>query len=68
MLDNFLRLRSYGWPGVHHEFTLRQDKGHHAELNAFVSRVNAGGPWLIEWNDLKQVSLATFAAVEDALA
>jgi predicted dehydrogenase/threonine dehydrogenase-like Zn-dependent dehydrogenase len=66
VLDNFKALRGYGWPGFRHMRLWRQDKGHRAELAAFVERAAAGGAPLIPWPELEEVSLATFAAVERA--
>ena len=66
VLDNFRRLRGYGWPKFRNQWLWRQDKGHAAELQAFLARIQTGGPWLIPWSELEQVALATFAAVERA--
>jgi predicted dehydrogenase len=43
---------------------LRQDKGHHAEWEAFINTIHTGGPPPIQYNDLYAVSQASFAAVE----
>jgi predicted dehydrogenase len=66
VLDNYTTLRGYGWPGFRRMRLWRQDKGHRAEMAAFVERVAAGGEPLIPWPELEEVSLATFAAVERA--
>jgi predicted dehydrogenase/threonine dehydrogenase-like Zn-dependent dehydrogenase len=66
VLDNFHSLKGYGWPGFRSKRLWRQDKGHQAEVNAFVERVQQGGDWLIPWEELKEVTLATFIAVEQA--
>ncbi len=63
-LDNFQRLRAYGWPGFTRRQLWRQDKGHASEVSAFVERVRHGGDWLIPWNELYEVTEATFCAVE----
>ncbi|MBX2997188.1 MAG: bi-domain-containing oxidoreductase [Caldilineaceae bacterium] len=63
-LDNFQSLQGYGWPGFKRKKLWRQDKGHAAEVAAFVERVRNGGEWLIPWGELKEVAEATFAAVE----
>ena len=65
-LDNFQRLTGYGWGGFSKKRLLRQDKGHQAEVAAFIERVTAGGPALIPWDEMQEVTLATFAAVEAA--
>jgi len=40
-----------------------QDKGHLAELRAFATAVQSGGPWPISWPELRAVSLAAILAV-----
>lgn len=65
-LDNFQRLTGYGWNGFSKKRLLRQDKGHQAEIAAFVDRITAGGSALIPWSEMQEVTLATFAAVEAA--
>lgn len=66
VLDNFRQLQGYGWPSFRNQWQWRQDKGHTAEIQAFLERIRTGGPWLIPWSTLEQVTLATFAAVERA--
>lgn len=65
-LDNFRSLQGYGWPGFKRERLWKQDKGHQAEVAAFVDRVANGGQPLIPWDELHEVALATFVAVERA--
>jgi predicted dehydrogenase len=65
-LDNFRRLRGYGWPGFKKQNLFRQDKGHQAEISAFIERVAQGGPPLIPADQLWNVTEATFAAEEAA--
>jgi predicted dehydrogenase/threonine dehydrogenase-like Zn-dependent dehydrogenase len=65
-LDNFQTLRGYGWPGFKGKRLWQQDKGHTAEVAAFVERVRSGGVWLIPWEELEETTLATFDAVERA--
>lgn len=67
VLDNYRTLRGYGWKGLGNVRTRIQDKGHQAEMQAFVERIRAGGDLLIPWTDLRDVTLATFAAVERAV-
>jgi predicted dehydrogenase/threonine dehydrogenase-like Zn-dependent dehydrogenase len=64
VLDNYRTLRGYGWKGLRNVRTRNQDKGHQAEMQAFVERIKAGGELLIPWSDLRDVTLATFVAVE----
>ena len=66
VLDNFKTLRGHGWKGFKQKRLWRQDKGHKAEVAAFIERVMDGGPPLIPWPELEEVTLATFAAVERA--
>jgi predicted dehydrogenase len=40
-----------------------QDKGHRAEIVAFVDALTRGGDWPIPWADLRAVSLASILAV-----
>ncbi len=65
-MDNFRSLVGYGWPGFTRCRMWRQDKGHTAEMAAFVDRLQAGGPGLIPWPELEEITLATLAAVERA--
>jgi predicted dehydrogenase/NADPH:quinone reductase-like Zn-dependent oxidoreductase len=65
-LENFRRLVGYGFKGFGKFKTPRQDKGHTAEFAAFVDRVASGGPPLIPFQELANVTAASFAAVESA--
>jgi len=47
-----------------HRSRLRQDKGHHAEWEAFSMAITAGGPPPIPYEHLLGVTRATFAAME----
>ena len=64
-LDNFKSLRGYGWKGFKRQSSRRQDKGHQAEVQAFVERITTGGEWLIPWSELEEVMRATFLAAEN---
>jgi predicted dehydrogenase/threonine dehydrogenase-like Zn-dependent dehydrogenase len=66
VLDNFKALRGYDWGGFKSMRLSRQDKGHRAEVAAFVSRVVEGGDLVIPWHELEEVAVATFQAVERA--
>ena len=63
-LDNFRMLRGYGWPGFKKMRLWRQDKGHKAEITAFVQAVQQGGPSLIPFEELVEVTRASFEVVE----
>jgi predicted dehydrogenase len=60
VLDNFRRLTGYGWKGFRGENLWRQDKGHAAEATAFVSAVEKGGPPPIPFEELAEITRATF--------
>ncbi len=65
-LDNFKVLRGYNWPGFSKKQLWRQDKGHNAEITTFVEQIANGGELLIPWEELQEVTLATFLAMEQA--
>lgn len=65
-LDNFRTLRGFGVKGLRKFKTPRVDKGHAAELAAFVDRVETGGAPLIPFPQLVNVTTASFAAVRSA--
>ena len=65
-IENFRATRGYGARGFRALRTWRQDKGHRAEIAAFVARVASGGPPLIPFPSLLNVTRASFAAVESA--
>ncbi len=65
-LDNFRRLRGFGFKSFRDYRSSRQDKGHSAEFAAFVNRVGAGGGPLIPLDELVNVTLASFAAMTAA--
>ena len=66
VIQNWRTLKGYGWHGLGSQRLLQQDKGHHAEIAAFVDRVYTGGQPLIPWPELEEVTLAMFRAVETA--
>ena len=65
-MENFRLTRGYGFKGFSTFRTWRQDKGHRAEIAAFVEAVAAGGPPLIPFEQIVNVTRASFAAVESA--
>ncbi len=67
VLDNFIQLQGYGWKNFKKMRLWRQDKGHTAEVQAFIERIGQGGGLLIPWPQLEATTLATFAAVERAM-
>ncbi len=65
-LENFRATYGFGFKGFKRFKTSRQDKGHGAELKQFISRVEQGGEPLIPFAQLKNITLASFAAVRSA--
>jgi len=55
-LDNFRKMKGYGWPGLKKMNLHRQDKGHMAEVSAFIDAVKNGEPSPILFNELYEVS------------
>jgi predicted dehydrogenase len=54
-LDNFRRLRGFGWPGFTSMMLWRQDKGQTACAAAFLQAVQSGGPSPIPLDELLEV-------------
>jgi len=67
-LDNFRRLRGYGWPGFTRMNLWRQDKGQDACAGAFVKAVRAEGPSPIPLDELLEVARVTIAVARSAQA
>jgi predicted dehydrogenase/threonine dehydrogenase-like Zn-dependent dehydrogenase len=65
-LDNFRRLRAYGWPGFKSQRLWRQDKGQNACAAASVSAVKSGGASPIPLGEILEVSRATIEVSEAA--
>lgn len=61
-LDNFVTLRSHGWPGLKSHRLWRQDKGYAPAVNAFISAVKQGGPPPIAFEELIEVAKFTVEA------
>ena len=60
-LDNFRKLKGYGWPGFRKMNLWRQDKGQTACVAAFVNTVKNGGDPPIAIDELLEVSRVTIA-------
>jgi len=67
-LDNFLKLRSFNWPGVKNQSLWRQDKGQNACAKAFVDAILNGGPSPIVADELFEVARATIEAASQLAA
>lgn len=65
-MENFRSTVGYGFKSKRKFKTWRQDKGHNAEIAAFIDRVAKGGEPLIPFSQLANVTRATFAAMESA--
>jgi predicted dehydrogenase len=55
-LDNFRSLTGFGWPGFRRQSLWKQDKGHKAEVAAFLEAIRLGNPSPIDWTELVEVS------------
>jgi hypothetical protein len=58
-MDNFKKLRGWGWSHFTKMNLWRQDKGHNACVRAFVEAVSSGGPFPIAFSELVEVSEIT---------
>lgn len=65
-LDNFRRLKGYGWPKFKEMNLWRQDKGHAAEIEAFVSAIREGRPSPIPFAELVEVTDVSFKVIDAA--
>ncbi|MFH1954131.1 MAG: bi-domain-containing oxidoreductase [Pseudomonadota bacterium] len=65
-MENFRRTKGYGFRGFRTFKTFRQDKGHQAQFAAFVDLLANGGQPLIPFEEIVNVTLASFAAVTAA--
>ncbi|WP_245264634.1 bi-domain-containing oxidoreductase [Aquamicrobium defluvii] len=65
-LDNFRRLRGFGWPGFRKMNLWRQDKGQKACAAAFVRAVEQGGDAPIPFGELLEVGRITIEIAEAA--
>ncbi len=65
-LDNFKVLRGYGWKGFTSMRLWGQDKGHAAEMRAFVEAVRKGGPSPIPFEEIVEVTRTTIRLSEGA--
>lgn len=58
-LDNFRKLEGFGFKGFRKFKTRKMDKGHQAQFDMFVKRVEAGGEPLISFDEMVNVTLAS---------
>ena len=66
-LDNFMKLRGWGWPGFSRMRLWRQDKGAQACVRAFIQAIRSGGFSPIPLEELVEVSRVSIE-LQDALA
>lgn len=64
ILDNFISLTGYNWPGFRRKKLWKQDKGQNACAEAFVSALKNGGPAPIDPQELFEVSRVAIEAAE----
>jgi predicted dehydrogenase/threonine dehydrogenase-like Zn-dependent dehydrogenase len=64
-LDNFRQLRGFGWPGFKKMNLWSQDKGHRAEIQAFVQAAQTGGPAPISFAEIAEVTRITLEIAGD---
>ena len=55
-LDNFRKLKGFGWPGFKTMNLWRQDKGQKACAAAFVNAIGSGGPAPIAFDEIIEVA------------
>ena len=61
-LDNFRKLRGWGWKGFSKMNLWRQDKGQAACVNVFVEALRNGGPAPIPLEEILEVSRVSIEA------
>jgi predicted dehydrogenase len=66
-LDNFRRLRGWGWKGFSRMNLWRQDKGQAACALAFVTAAKQGGPSPITLDEILEVSRVSIEAQQDLM-
>jgi len=66
-LDNFRKLTGYGFKNFKKTNLWSQDKGHDNQFTSFVKSISEGGDPLIPFEQIENVTLASFAAMESAL-
>jgi predicted dehydrogenase len=67
-LDNFRKLRGFGWPGFSRMRLWRQNKGNAALAAAFVNAVEHNAPSPVFFGEYVEITLATLAAVDSMRA
>ena len=65
-LSNFRKLRAHGWGRFLRMNLWRQDKGHAAEVRAFLAAVSSGAPPPIAFDELVETTRVSFAVLSAA--
>ncbi|WP_459501922.1 bi-domain-containing oxidoreductase [Bacillus sp. C1] len=65
-LNNFKTLEGYGWSNFKKMKLWNQDKGHKAGIHAFIEAINNGLPSPIPFEEIIEVTEASFNIVENA--
>jgi predicted dehydrogenase len=65
-LDNFRKLKGYGWPGFSKLNLPRQDKGQKACAQAFVSALENGAPAPIVFEEIVEITAVTIHLARNA--
>ncbi len=63
-LDNFCKLKGYGWPGFRKMNLLRQDKGQHACVKVFLNAIETGKGAPIAIAEIFEVARVSIEAAE----
>jgi hypothetical protein len=61
--DNFRRTKAFGVKGFRN-FKTKIDKGHKVQFHKYIERIQDGGEPLIPFNEIVNVTKASFAAIQ----
>lgn len=65
-LDNFRKLKGYGWSNFNKMNLWGQDKGHKNQFCRLIETIASGGDALIPFGQIENITQASFAAMESA--
>lgn len=65
-MENFRVTKGYGFKSFRSFRTWKQDKGHLSEIKSFINALKSGNSSPISFNEIVNVTRASFAAVESA--
>jgi predicted dehydrogenase/threonine dehydrogenase-like Zn-dependent dehydrogenase len=63
-LDNFIKLKGFGWHNFKQKRLFKQDKGHSSCIGSFIEAVNSSSPSPIPFQELSEVTQASFLIAE----